>query len=550
VLCDNFHIYPDCILFEKKNLKLVKTLFDFTDKIGCYKIEYGKDLPSELVIKRTRESPQIEKIINIVHPITNERDIKEVNKVITDSKRLLLLGELPGVGKTTTACNYVAQNKLFVCPYNRLCQELRKRSNAQKGASFSAITLNMLLGIGCNDQENSKMAKYDVSGYDCIIFDEIFLNNTNNLKRINEFMNKHNDKTFIATGDTCQNSPIGMDHLNIENKAQYLKDCVNQMFTNHIVLKECKRLKNKKDIEKLVELKKDILDVDKDVMETFRKYGIRIIKKMSDLKTKHNICYFNDRCQKVNQHVHTNLIDTESKKGIKLKDMNYYTGLELVCKEHHKAAKVRLFVNYSYVITKINTKEFTICEPVEDKHFTLPTKMLLTKFRLPYANTNHSVQGLTIEENYTIFDANTPYINRQWVWTSLTRTDDLNKITIFEHDEHEVHHLSLSKRRQYFAQKVEGYKVQDRKANRTWNDVEENPEDPEECYYPYVSPEWIRDQANKQDMECCICKVPLEISLDNGNVHSNVTVDRIDNALPHIKTNCRLTCVKCNCGRR
>jgi hypothetical protein len=63
-----------------------------------------------------------------------------------------------------------------------------------------------------------------------------------------------------------------------------------------------------------------------------------------------------------------------------------------------------------------------IIEPVEKIEIVLPVEML-SKFRLSYANTNHSVQ----EKAYTIFDMNTPYIIRQWAWVSLTRTDDLNK---------------------------------------------------------------------------------------------------------------------------
>ena len=41
-------------------------------------------------------------------------------------------------------------------------------------------------------------------------------------------------------------------------------------------------------------------------------------------------------------------------------------------------------------------------EPVEDLKIVLPIE-ILSKFKLPYANTNHSVQGLTIEKAFTIF---------------------------------------------------------------------------------------------------------------------------------------------------
>jgi hypothetical protein len=283
-------------------------------------------------------------------------------------------------------------------------------------------------------------------------------------------------------------------------------------------------------------------------MSTLKKYKINIISNMKDVKTINNICYFNFRCDTVNKFVHNNLVSIADKEGIKIKDLFYYKGLELICKEHYKNKNVRLFVNYTYVITKISGKFITLCEQVENKTFTLPIA-ILSKFKLPYANTNHSVQGLTIEENYTIFDVNTPYINRQWIWTSLTRTDDLNKISVFEHDANEVHQLSVSKRRQYFVMKVSNYKSQDNKANRIWED-EINPDDPDEINEVYITPEWIKQTCSDQNNQCCICNVPFEISLDNGNVKCNVTVDRIDNKLPHLKTNCKLSCIKCNCSRR
>jgi len=61
-----------------------------------------------------------------------------------------------------------------------------------------------------------------------------------------------------------------------------------------------------------------------------------------------------------------------------------------------------------------------LIESVENIKSVIPVDLLKT-FKLPYANTNHSAQGLTLEKEYTIFDMN---INREWCWVSLTRTDD------------------------------------------------------------------------------------------------------------------------------
>jgi hypothetical protein len=271
-------------------------------------------------------------------------------------------------------------------------------------------------------------------------------------------------------------------------------------------------------------------------MTTIKKYGIKTINDMTDLETLNNICYFNFRCCKVNAHVHKNKIKKPTKTVI-VENVEYYKGLELVCREHYKKKGVRLFVNYTYVIDNINSKTMAIIEPVENIKIVLPVEML-NKFKLSYANTNHSVQGLTLEKAYTIFDMNTPYINRQWAWVSLTRTDDLSKITVFEHNQNEVNGLTSSRMTQYFHMKVNNYKLQDKKAGRTFNVKD------------YVTSDWIRTTRQAQKNECCICKCPLELCLNDGTVTSNVTVDRIMNDLAHIQSNCKLSCIKCNCSRK
>jgi hypothetical protein len=86
--------------------------------------------------------------------------------------------------------------------------------------------------------------------------------------------------------------------------------------------------------------------------------------------------------------------------------------------------------------------------------------------------------------------------------------------------------------------KVNNYKLQDKKAGRTFNPA------------LYVNSDWIRKTRQAQNNECCICKRPLELCLNDGTVTSNVTVDRINNKLAHIKSKCKLSCIKCNCSRK
>ena len=87
------------------------------------------------------------------------------------------------------------------------------------------------------------------------------------------------------------------------------------------------------------------------------------------------------------------------------------------------------------------------------------------------------------------------------------------------------------------------------KAGREWEDLV-NPEDPEETIEVYVNVNWINEMHMKQEGQCLNCKAPFEMVLEDGYVRSNITVDRIDNTKAHLKTNCKLTCIKCNCSRR
>ena len=82
---------------------------------------------------------------------------------------------------------------------------------------------------------------------------------------------------------------------------------------------------------------------------------------------------------------------------------------------------------------------------------------------MPYANTCDSVQGLSIDNKITIFDCNTPYVDRYFIWTALTRSTDLNNVQIYKHSKEEVMSLKRSWVRLYFNQKIQGYKQQDKK---------------------------------------------------------------------------------------
>lgn len=352
--------------------------------------------------------------------------------------------------------------------------------------------------------------------------------------KIRNFMNDHKDKKFLSTGDCNQLEPIGFESLNNikhENRNDYLMTCIKILFPHMIRLKECKRLTNKEDIEKMNNMKKDIFDMKIPVMYTLHKYGFKTIKKIQELETKCNLSYFRYKCDDVNRHVMNNMMKNET---IKLDKKKYWIGMNLVCRKHYKCKTFRLFVNYEYQLLKINNDTFTIYEPVEEVKIKLKIKYLVN-FRHPYCNTVHSVQGMTMKDNYTIFNCDSPYVTRNWVYTALTRTDDMSKITIFQTSNQSIDLSAKIKIKHFYKNKCDMYKNQDKKMQRVIDDT-------------YINEEWILKQL-EINKSCSVCREPYETICENGYIHSNVSVDRIDNTLAHIKSNCRLMCVSCNVKR-
>ena len=161
---------------------------------------------------------------------------------------------------------------LFVTPYNKLCQELRRDG-------YDSITLNKLLNINIMGEYNKKAKPHDISDYDAICFDEVPLYQPNSLSKIYNFMS-NTDKRIYATGDLDQLQPFGFQLNNVVNKKEYLDRIINIMFPNQIILEENKRLKTKEDKERLKQIKEDIFNEKKiDISTTMKKY-FKTIKKL------------------------------------------------------------------------------------------------------------------------------------------------------------------------------------------------------------------------------------------------------------------------------
>jgi len=129
----------------------------------------------------------------------------------------------------------------------------------------------------------------------------------------------------------------------------------------------------------------------------------------------------------------------------------------------------------------------------------------------------------------TIFDYKCHVVDRKWIWTSITRATDLNNVWFYEYDENPE---NIGKIRSYFSKKIQGYKLQDSKADRTISDN-------------YVNVDWLMKRINKH---CTHRGCNLELSFENGFPSSNITAQRTNNDICHSLDNIVPMCVVCNCS--
>ena len=67
----------------------------------------------------------------------------------------------------------------------------------------------------------------------------------------------------------------------------------------------------------------------------------------------------------------------------------------------------------------------------------------------------------------------------------------------------------------------------------------------------YIDEEFLNFVWNDQDQRCyhCNCIMTLDFSA-NARVPSQISIQRLNNDLPHIKSNCVLACLSCNFKRK
>ena len=504
-----YTVKTDALTVHASFLERCQELLDFQPGLGKWRVsKKGEEIifPHEHVELKENREMTISVVSSELIPLTiqEEYDADMICQIFKERRRVMIRAEFAGCGKSYCCRRMqdLGHRVLFVCPTNKLATNY--------GAD--GCTLNKFFSIGMT--EETKMARFDDSSYDVVVFDEIFFASIRKLARIKRYCDEHPEKIVLATGDTNQLETI--DQLtNQLDYDQYYNHCIDTIFPYRLYFQENKRLKTIEDKLVLKQFKEDNFNLAFPMKITIQRYF-----RMTDrITTTYNIAYRNSTCQWVNRQVRQML----GKRG------NYEVGEILVCRKYFKLKKFTFNVNYEYAITSLTSTTLTL----DDTHV-VPLAAVAKCFAHNYCRTCHSFQGSSIDGEITIFDWQFPRVDRKWIYTSVTRATELKNVAFYQRDDvtadREYYYLD-----RYLKKKIDGYKQQDTKAGRRVG----------EASYVFVG--WLRDCIGKSCNSCGDC-LTYEYDDEKRTITSNLTAQRIDNSLPHTMDNIVPYCTFCNCS--
>lgn len=525
---NNFNIYgikTDAIYFESKNIKS-ENINKILDKFGNIKdeeiieIDENKTQIKNFIrenigklkyVKYTNDYDTIH-MFDCLKGIINNKfedysvniNIKEINikdeyNIDEIENKTIMTAVVPGAGKSYACKKFLDKNNykgLFVINNNNLAMEIKKEG-------YNSITPYQLLGLNIFNENNENIKKFNIEDYDVIIFEEIYFNEFKLLHKLYDFMLNNNDKIFIANGDPNQ-LECCQDVISINKKI----DLVNIMFPNFINLKIIKRCDSDifYKIKKLIDLNKNENN-DNDLIEFIVNHFFKnkLIKDISDIKT--GISYTNETKTIMNSKIHKSIYGVN----------NYIIGQKLIAKDYYKFKDGnKLYRNYEYILRNINNNIYTFEDEYSKTLYQLEDKLFNKYLDHSYIKTCHSSQGITLKDKYIIYDWKYSYCSIKWLWVAITRCNNIDNI-YFYNGEDNINSLKNDVN-------INSYKQQDKQAKREFKEKD------------FVDLSWVSQQLKKQKYQCAICQ----------DVINKLSINRLDNNLPHIKNNCSLTCLLCN----
>ena len=524
-----YSVKTDCLTIHEDDVDKVygysfrrvwkEGLLKFGTDIGTWRLEEKKTitLPTQLYTYKFNEVPEIPKVSSVKVEVEDEWDTKTICEKIMLRNPVIIRARFAGSGKSYIGEYFqkMAKNVLFVVPTNRLLQE----------KEVEATTYNKVFSIAVHDDVGEKLPQFDYSSFDIIVFDEIYMSNLYVVDKVGQFIKNNPDKIVIATGDVKQLQ--GVEAItNCQNPATYIDNCLDIIFKYNIFLTVCKRV-GAKDSEEGDRNRVIINNIYKDFWEhklPFEEIIPKYFETTDDIMaSEHNIAYTNIRCRNVANEIRNRL----NKKD------KYEVGEILIARKWIKQPRIN--VNLRYRITSIVQDELGAQITLqnianEEDEFMLFELIADANFIYSYCATCHSSQGASVKGSITIHEYDLPIASREWLWCAITRCVDFGQVKFYKNNDYEKQ-MSKNMIMRYFKNKVESYKLQDRKAKR------------EIIEKTYITPEWCLKMFKSR---CEKCNTSFNFETKQGNLCSNFTAQRLCNLRPHDVDNSCAYCFYCN----
>ena len=398
----------DAFIIDKSDIKKAKKVLDFSDERGGWRTENNKQVlpPSDYYRMKPNEIPTIPIYKNEKIEVADEYDTRAICEQIVERNPVFTKAKLAGSGKSYIGeyMEKLGYTVLFVVPNNKQLQEV----NAE------ATTYNKFFSIPVEAGETLPL--FDHYNFNCIVFDEMGQVGAYTLNKIKQFIGRESKgKIIIGTADGKQVKPI-VDLTNTQDHEKYLNQCLNLMFKYKVYLKICKRVKTEEDRQNMNNIYDDIWKHKLPLDEVMHKY----FKKTSDImEAEHNIAYTNKMRKWVSNTIRKNL-------G---KSNKYEAGDVMICRRHTVQDGNTFNVNLQFEIKDIKDETVILENIKTKKKYQTNIETLDNNSIYGYCATCHSSQGSSVNKSIAIHEWDkTHLVTREWCWTSITRSTDLNKV--------------------------------------------------------------------------------------------------------------------------
>ena len=384
-----YSVKTDAFVIDKCNLGQAKEVLKFGSEIGDWRWSDKFNFPSKAFSKQPSILCDITEYQNMTGEVTDEWNTDEIiDEHIFNNKRLMIRGDVPGTGKSYICQHLQDRNYkvLFVVPTNNLKQE----------CGAEAMTVNKFFGISYGDE---RLGKFDYSGFDVIVFDEIIFHNVGKWALIWDFCKNNPDKIILATGDTNQlKNPERVS--NVMSFEKYANHCIDLIFENNIMLYECKRLKTEEDRKKLYDIKSMIMNNEPILNVIEKHFGWSEGNEICE----NNIAYTNKTCREVSSKM-------RKMKGI---EDEYVVGEEVIYRKYIKTKGKKFNVNFKFKIVNIVGNDVVLENVATNEKQRIELKLLRKHFIYAYCYTCHSKQGCSVDDDIVIYDWSKWYRSKDW----------------------------------------------------------------------------------------------------------------------------------------